>query len=101
MKLIVALSIEEHAVILRNLFRRHHVDIYSEAPIEGMKHSESAGGAGNWFVSRPDGVVSHLVFAFIDDQKSAELLEGIRAVNKKEHLANPIHAFQLHVDDQA
>lgn len=99
MKLIIALSIEEHAAMLTQLFRQYNVDIYSETSIEGFKHPDGTSNAGNWFVARPDGVFSHLVFAFTEDHKSHELLEGIRMHNQKEHLLNPIHAFQMSVED--
>jgi hypothetical protein len=98
MKLVVAMAIEEHRDVLRGMFRDHQVVVYSEAPIEGFRPAPGPTDPGNWFVSRPDGVFSHIVFAFVEDGTAAVLLDAVRDWNGRERPTNPMHAFQLGVE---
>ena len=98
MKLVVALGIEEHAAHIRNIFREHQVLIYSEAPIGGVKPRPEATDPGNWFASRPDGIFSHILFAFVEDSAAGRLLDAVHAWNERERPTNPVHAFVLGVE---
>jgi hypothetical protein len=101
MKLVIAMGLEEHREALRGLFRDHHVLVTSEAPVTGFRPQSTSSDAGNWFASRPDGVASHAVFAFVDDAAAGALLEAVRTWNAREHSRNPIHLYQLAVDASA
>ena len=98
MKLIVVMGIEEYADHLRKLFTEHKVPVYSEAPIQGFKLQREQNEQDDWFVHRHVTIYSHLIFAFVDEQKAAELLSAIENYSKENKLNNPIRAFQLGVE---
>ena len=101
MKLIVAMGIEEDTQLLRLIFQEHDVLIYSEAPVEGFRPRAKQTDPANWFASNSEGVFSRVVFAFVEDQIAAKLIEAVRERNTRDHLRNPLHAFQLKVEDHS
>jgi hypothetical protein len=98
MKLIVVMGIEEHTEKLRHIFKEQKVPVHSELPIEGFKHQDAYDEAGNWFAVHHPSIYSQLLFAFVADDKATELMNGIRLFCDAEKLPNPIHAFQLDVE---
>lgn len=98
MKLIVVMGIEEYADHLRKIFITHKVPVYSEAPIQGFKLHQEQHEQDDWFVHRHVTIYSHLLFAFVDDEKAQELLSAIEHYSKEQKLLNPIRAFQLSVE---
>lgn len=98
MKLLVVMSIEEHAGSIRKLFVEHRVPVYSEAPISGFHLPSPEVEKDNWFADRHVQVYSHLIFAFVHADKAGELLDAVRALSGKIADPNPIRAFQLSVD---
>jgi hypothetical protein len=101
MKLIIAMGLEEHREALRTLFRDHRVLVTSEAPVTGFRPGSSSPDAENWFASRPDGIASQAVLAFVDDSAAGALLEAVRNWNTREKPRNPIHMYQLPVEASA
>ena len=75
--------------------------VYSEAPIQGFTPHKHEPDAGNWFASHTDGVFSRVVFAFVPDGTSKTIIEAIRAWNGKNSPVNPMHAFELSVEDHS
>ncbi len=98
MKLIMVMGIEEHRERLRKIFRDHKVPVHSETPIQGYKHQDAYDESGNWFAVHHPAIDSQLLFAFVEDAKADELMNGIRAFCADEQLPNPIRAFQMNVE---
>ncbi len=98
MKLIVVMGIEEHQEKLRHIFRDHKVPVHSEIPIQGFTHQDAFDEAGNWFAVHHPAIDSQLFFAFVEDGRADELMNGIRAYCADEKLPNRIRAFQMNVE---
>ncbi len=98
MKLIVVMAIEEYTEHLRKIFSEHKVPVYSEAPIQGYKLHQEQHEKDDWFVHRHVAIYSHLLFAFVNEEKAQELLSAIDLYSKANKLNNPIRAFQLGVE---
>ena len=98
MKLVVVMGIQQHKEILRKIFRDNKVPVFSEMPTQGYKHQDTYDEAGNWFAVHHPAIDSQLFFTFVEDAKADELMSGIQAWCAQEKLPNPIHAFQMNVE---
>lgn len=98
MKLIVVMSIEQHADELRRLFREHQVPVFSETEVEGFRLHRDQNEGENWFSHRHVGVSSHVVFAFVEADKAGELMDAIAKRTREMDPTNPMRAFQLEVE---
>lgn len=101
MKLIAVMAIEQYAQDLRKLFREHHVTIFSESEIRGFRSDAADRDSSNWFAHTASPIYSHLVFAFVEESKAAELMQAIRDHGKTIDRDHPMRAFQMHVEQFA
>ncbi|MCK6541454.1 hypothetical protein L6Q79_02085 [bacterium] len=101
MKLIAVMTIEQYAQDLRKLFREHHVTIFSESEIRGYRSDATERDPSNWFAHTASPIYSHLVFAFVDESKAAELMQAIRNHGQTMDHDHPMRAFQMHVEQFA
>ena len=98
MKLVVLMSIEEHSRQLRNMMSEHKIPVFSGADIEGYKTTDKHELETSWFAGATPGIFSHLYFAFVEQEKSTELLDAIEKYNNAHHGANPLRAYELNVE---
>jgi len=98
MKLIVLMSIEEYADVLRKILINHRIPVFSETDVDGYKLSESEHLHASWFSGKQSGIYSHMFIAFVNEQKSDEVLSAIEVYNESHEQLNPLRGFQLDVE---
>jgi hypothetical protein len=100
MKLLVVMSIEEHSAEIRKLLREHGVIVFSETDIRGYRFSPAGAvdDRSNWFAHADPAIYSHLFFSVVDEISARNAMAAIGAYSGERRLANPIHAFQLNVE---
>lgn len=101
MKLLIILSLEEHADDVRKILARQKVPIYSETEIHGFKTGAYQPDISNWFARNDHGVYSTLFFSVQDEASVKRVLDDVRDYNSNEESVrqNPLHAFQLNVEE--
>lgn len=101
MKLLIILSLEEHADDVRKILARQKVPIYSETEIHGFKTGAYQPDISNWFARNDHGVYSTLFFAIQDEESVKRVLDDVRDYNTNEESVhqNPLHAFKLNVEE--
>ncbi len=97
MKLVGVMSLQEDRDRIRELMKRHNVQIYSEAQIVG--HTPQTVAKFGWFAT-PDEIPSYgtLCFAIIADDAAAAIVAEIRRIGESEHSDHPIRAFLVPVE---
>lgn len=99
MKLVAIMSLEQDADTLRQLYREHHIKIFSETDIRGyplQEHHEARDLP--WFGRMHNPVYSELTFAFVEPEQADELLDAIVAYNDEHTSDHPIRAFLMPVE---
>ena len=101
MKLLIILSVEDHANEVREILARQKVPIYSETEIHGFKTERHQPDITNWFAREDYGVYSTLFFAIQDEKCVKRVIEEVRNYNQanEEKQDNPLHAYQLNVEE--
>ena len=103
MKLLIILSIEEYADEVRRILVGQRIPIYSETEIRGCRcdTKDEAIDLANWFANTDTTVYSHLFFAFQDGASVKKILSEVDHYNLMhgEQQPNPLHAYQLNVEE--
>jgi hypothetical protein len=97
MKLVGIMSVQEDRPRIRDLMKRHAVQIYSETPITG--HTTQTVEKFGWFAT-PEESPSYgtLAFAIIDDHAAQAIVAAIIEQGAKEPSDHPIRAFLVPVE---
>lgn len=97
MKLVGVMSVQEDRPRIRELMKRHAVQIYSEAEIVG--HTPQSVAKFGWFAT-PEETPSYgtLAFAIIDDEAAQAIVAEIAALTAQEPSDHPIRAFLVPVE---
>ncbi|MEO9886018.1 MAG: hypothetical protein ABJR05_16275 [Balneola sp.] len=102
MKLLIILSIEEYIDEVRRILVNQRIPIYSETEIRGCRcdTKNKATDLTNWFANTDTMVYSHLFFAFQDKDSVENILSEVDHYNRMhgEEQPNPLHAYQLNVE---
>ncbi|MGD8778603.1 MAG: hypothetical protein PVH88_06525 [Ignavibacteria bacterium] len=98
MKLLVVITIEEYADVLRKIFRENKVPSYSETDVRNFKLFEDSDDSENWFGNHESSMDGHLFFTFMTDEIAGNLVEAIREFSNDCQCNNPIRVFQLSVE---
>lgn len=99
MKLIVIMSIEEHAERLRKLLTENRVLVFSELTMKGFKRFPAPDSRDDWFTRGRSETYSHLVFTVTEKKRADELMDVIRKESASDQSSNPIHAFVANVEE--
>lgn len=100
MKLLIILSVEEHANEVRRILARQKVPIYSETRVHGFRTEAYQPDIANWFAQDDFGIYSTLFFSFQDETAVRRVLDEVRTYNESKNTdtTNPLHAYCLQVD---
>ncbi|WP_456427273.1 hypothetical protein [Rhodocaloribacter sp.] len=98
MKLVIIMSVEQYAEVLERLYAEHRIPVFSETEVQGYRLDENVRTPLNWFGRAHTPIYSKLTFAFVSDEKAAELIDAIDAYNREHDLGSPIRAFQMPVE---
>lgn len=103
MKLLIILSIAEYANEVRELMVRNNVPVYSETEMYGFRTERHQPDIRSWFSQGEQGIYSTLFFSFQDENTVKNILKEVEAYNKNsDHNGdNPLHAYQIPVEDFA
>jgi hypothetical protein len=96
MKLVTLIYLEDDEKCVERLLAEIEVEGYSHLAIEGR----GPGGTGGWYAAAAP-YRSSLILVFLDDDRAALLLEGVRACTGVEDPRHPIRAYALSVDGAA
>lgn len=103
MKLLIILSIAEFANEVRTMMTKNNVPVYSETEMYGFRTEEHKPDIRTWFSQPDQGIYSTLFFSFQDEATVKSILKEVANYNREykgEH-DNPLHAYQLSVEDFA
>lgn len=100
MKLLIILSIDEHADTVRKILARVGVSIYSETDIYGFRTDKHQPDLSNWFAHKNDGTFSRLFFSMQTEESVVKVLSEVEAFNKEHEESSqyPLHAYQLNIE---
>lgn len=98
MKLLVIMSIEEHAAEIKRLLFEHGVVVFSETDIRGYRRLSGQAEPSNWFAHRDLQLYSHLFFSVVPEGRAQGAMDAIAAYSKERGLTNPVHAFRVNVE---
>ena len=98
MKLIVIMSVATNAGGLEKLYSEHRVPVFSETDIQGFRLDDTDLEDRGWFGGGHTPVYSKLSFAFVAENKAAELMAAIQALNDTPGAEHKISAFQMDVE---
>ena len=101
MKLIMIMSLAEHADGLRKLLSVQRIPVFSELEMKGVKLESQLGDRENWFGHTRPAAFSNLILAAVDDARAGELMTALSDFSKQSHSTAPIHALQLSVEQSA
>lgn len=103
MKLLIILSIAEFTDEVRSLMTKNNVPVYSETEMHGFRTEKHKPDIRSWFSQGDQGIYSTLFFSFQDEATVKRILKEVNEYNKEieEHLDNPLHAYQVAVEDYA
>lgn len=103
MKLLIILSVAEFADEVRSMMSRNNVPVYSETEMYGFRTEKHKPDIRTWFSQGDQGIYSTLFFSFQDEATVKDILVEIRNYNKdvREGRDNPLHAYQVPVEDYA
>jgi hypothetical protein len=96
MKLIGIMNLETDKPLVRKLFEKHGVQIYSETDITG--HTITTLEKYGWRPSRDFPVYSSLCFAIVAAERADEIMEEISRLSERDETGHPIRAFQVDVE---
>jgi hypothetical protein len=98
MKLIGLMSLKIYEDEVKEIFKRHHVKIYSEVEITGHT-DETLKQYGWWSTSMAeDDIYSVLYFAIVDEKLADELLDDVIEIQQKHSDNHPPRAFIVNVE---
>lgn len=99
MKVVIIFCVSSFYDDLKKIYRTSGVDAYSEFDVKGFtrKHDKD-GVATNWFASSKEYYDSIATFAFLSEEKGAELMSQILKFNKELDCCSPMHAYMLDVE---
>lgn len=103
MKLLIILSIAEFSDEVRKMMTRNNVPVYSETEMYGFRTEKHKPDIRTWF-SQPDkGIYSTLFFSFQNEETVKQILKEVSKYNEEYEgdRGNPIHAYQVAVEDFA
>jgi hypothetical protein len=99
MKLVAVMSLDGCCDDLRQIYRDHAVQVFSEIDIQGYYHREPAKATDvSWFGRFDSPAYSTLTWAFLADDQATGLMDAIAAYNAERNLDHPVRAFELPVD---
>lgn len=103
MKLLIILSIAEYADEVRSMMTRNNVPVYSETEMYGFRTEKHKPDIRTWFSQDDPGIYSTLFFSFQKEETVKTILAEVEQYNKdKAHNGdNPLHAYQIAVEDFA
>jgi len=97
MKLIGLMSLREQKEEIKQLFEKHHVELFSEVEITG--HTFATLKQYGWISSQHDiSIYSTLCFAIIPKGKADEIMDELQNISEKAPSEHPIRAFQVNVE---
>jgi hypothetical protein len=98
MKLIGLMSLKIYENEVRDIFKKHHVKIYSEVEISGHT-GETLKQYGWWSTSMAeDNIYSVLYFAIVNKELADELLDDVVEIQKNHPDNHPPRAFVVNVE---
>ncbi len=103
MKLLLIMSIEEHASEVRKILRDNGVTVYSETDIHGFSTEQHKPDISNWFATETFKRFSKLFFSIQNKEAVATVLNAVKEYNQlnAESKNYPLHAYQLNVEASA
>jgi len=103
MKLLIILSVAEFANEVRSMMTKNNVPVYSETEMYGFRTEKHKPDIRTWFSQGDQGIYSTLFFSFQSEETVKTILEEVKQYNKEFEgdRDNPIHAYQVGVEDFA
>lgn len=101
MKLLIILSIAEFENEVRALMTKNNVPVYSETEMYGFHTEKHKPDIRSWFSQADQGIFSTLFFSFQDEATVKRILQEVEAFNNSMDGENPLHAYQVGVEDFA
>ena len=98
MKLLIVLGIQEYREDLIRILNMADLSVFSEVEIRGFKKEGVALDPSNWFGGSIDPDYSTMFMAFVDEEKTAIVMENIKNLNDNYEGRKPYHAFQMPVE---
>jgi len=102
MKMLAVMGHEETRPLLRELFKKHRVSLFSHIAIRGCSCQPSDFEAQAWWPSDESlGAYSSLCFAILEDEKALEVMEEIKSKPLAVDPNFPARAFLMNVEQFA
>lgn len=101
MKLLIILSIAEFADEVRTMMTQNNVPVYSETEMFGFRTEKHKPDIRTWFSQGDQGIYSTLFFSFQNEETVKNILREVEQYNREFEGGrdNPLHAYQLSVED--
>lgn len=98
MKLVIVTIVTEFRKETIGLFKKAHIEHFSEALIDGHKNNKVNELASNWFASEKANNESIMLFSFTEEEHIETLFTLIKEFNKSLNTNNPIRAIVVPIE---